>query len=135
MKKTIVTSITCVFLLCTALAATSAFSQTSTAGRQAAAGVTQEKVDLSESSRASAEVAKFLAQPKLAEAIAAAKANKEKGEESRRSANEYLAKSGIQVPSDMKVVFEPSGGGAASKVKVSAKITCCPLTIEIIISF
>ncbi|MFH1177734.1 MAG: hypothetical protein V1750_10035 [Acidobacteriota bacterium] len=119
-----------------ALAAPSAFGQEPnlTSRSAASSGTPIERMDLGESSKACAEVSRFLAQPKLSEALAAIRADKKKAEEARRNANEFLAQYGVRVPAGVKVKIDPSGG-AAAKVKVDVKITCCPLTVVITISW
>ncbi len=95
-----------------------------------------ERIDLSESSRATADAGRFLQQPKLAEAIAAARADKASSEEAARNPQEFLTKRGVMVPRNMEIKFDPSsGGGTASKVKVEVTIRCCPLNIKITISW
>lgn len=95
-----------------------------------------ERVDLSEVSRASQDVSRFLAQPKLAEALAKAKSDKAAGGEASQNANAYLAKEGVQVPGNMKVLIDtPAVGGIASKIKWSITYTCCPSTITIKVSW
>jgi hypothetical protein len=102
------------------------------AGRQAAqVGMPGGAADLGEASRASSEVSRFLAQPKLAEAVGAARGDAGQAEKARRNANEFLTSHGVQVPPGVKVVFEGSGGAAARKIEI--KVSCCPLNIEIII--
>ena len=136
MKRTALVSVAVISILCTAFVASLALGQNSNvAGRQAAnVGTPVEKIDLGESSRAAADVSRFLAQPKLADVLTAARSDKAKAEEARRNANEFLARNGVQVPANTKVVIDPSGGGAA-KVKVKVEISCCPLTIVITISW
>jgi hypothetical protein len=136
MKRNLIVSAFVISVVCTAFAASLAVGQNSTAaGRQAAnIGTPVDKIDLGESSRAAADVSRFLAQPKLAEVLTAARADKAKAEEARRNGNEFLVRNGVQVPANTKVVIDPSGGGAA-KVKVKVEISCCPLTIVITISW
>jgi hypothetical protein len=136
MKRNLIVLAAVISVVCTAFAASLAVGQNSNvAGRQAAnIGTPVEKIDLGESSRAAADVSRFLAQPKLAEVLAAARGDKAKAEEARRNANEFLARNGVQVPANAKIVLDPSGDGAA-KLKVKIEISCCPLTIVITIRF
>ena len=95
-----------------------------------------EKVDLREASQASQDVSRFLAQPKLAEALAKANSDKSAGGEAAQNGNSYLAKQGIQVPGNMTVMIKPaSGGGVASKIKIRVEFECCPGKVVIIITF
>ena len=93
-------------------------------------------VNLREASQASQDVSRFLAQPKLAEALAKANSEKSAGGEAAQNGNSYLAKQGVQVPGNMTVQIKPSAsGGVASKTKVEVEISCCPAKIKIIITF
>lgn len=96
------------------------------------------KVDLSEASQASQDVSRFLAQPKLAEALAKANSDKSAGGEAAQNGNSYLAKQGVQVPGNMTVKIKPSAsGGVASKPKpkVKVEVECCPVKVVIVITF
>jgi len=123
-----------------ALGAGSAFAQTE---RPASSGPGMsispaqfEKVDLREASQASQDVSRFLAQPKLAEALAKANSDKSAGGEAAQNGNSYLAKQGVQVPGNMTVQIKPSAsGGVASKPKVKVEVECCPVKVVIIITF
>ena len=105
----------------------------SQAGKNIAPVITA-KVDLSEASQASQDVSRFLAQPKLAEALAKANSDKSAGGEAAQNGNSYLAKQGVQVPGNMTVEIRPSAsGGVASKIRVEVELSCCPFKGKIII--
>ena len=94
------------------------------------------QVNLREASQAHQDVSRFLAQPKLAEALAKANSDKSAGGEAAQNGNSYLAKQGIQVPGNMTVIIKPaSGGGVASKIKIRVEFECCPGKVVIIITF
>lgn len=136
MRNVILKSVAGLSALCIALVAPSSFGQEpNRAARQAAnAGIPIETIDLGESSRACAEASRFLAQPKLSEALASARADQKAAEAARGNANGFLAQHGVQVPANVKVTIDPSGG-AAGRVKVKVDVNCCPLTIVIVISW
>jgi hypothetical protein len=92
-------------------------------------------VDFSASARACSEASNFLSQPKLSDAIAKAKSDKQAGKEAARDPNAYLAKNGVTVPGDFKIHMNPTGGGPAEDVKITVTIRCCPLEIIITINF
>ena len=93
-----------------------------------------EQVDLGEVSRGTQEVSRFLAQPKLAEALVKAKSDKSAGAEAAKDGNAYLAKQGIQVPANTAVLIKsPVGGGGAFKIRVEVEISYPPLKGKIII--
>ena len=94
------------------------------------------QVNLREASQASQDVSRFLAQPKLAEALAKAKSDRSMGAEAAQNGNAYLTKQGVQVLGNMTVQIKPSAsGGVTSKTKVEVEISCCPAKIKIIIHF
>jgi hypothetical protein len=117
------------------LAAAPASGQSSSATSRQAAAVAPPAgtAEFSETSRACEEASRFLANPKLEAAVAAARADRKKAEEARLNPAAFLAGNGVQVPANIRVRMEPSGGGA-EKSKVVIKISCCPLSIEIIIN-
>lgn len=93
-----------------------------------------QQVDLSETARASSDVANFLSQPALSEALTKAKSDKKSSAEAARNPNAFLSRNGVQVPANMKVQIKPpTGGGAEARTGVEIRIKCCPLVITIII--
>jgi hypothetical protein len=109
-------------------------SEGSPAEALAMPGIVQ-PVDLSGSSRACAEASSFLSQPQLAEAVAKARSDKKAAKEASQDAGAYLAKNGVNVPGDIRVRMNPSGGGHAEAVKITITIRCCPPEIIITIQF
>lgn len=93
-----------------------------------------QQVDLSESSRASSDVANFLSQPALSEALTKAKSDKKTAAEAAQNPNAFLSRNGVQVPANMKLQIKPpAGGGAEARTGIEIRIKCCPLVITIII--
>jgi len=96
-----------------------------------------ERVDLREVSRASEDVSRFLAQPKLAEALTGLRADPRAAEEASRDPRAYLTGRGVEVPRSMEVQIKPpSGGGPTSRrwVDVTVHTTTNPFSIVIIIA-
>jgi hypothetical protein len=86
-----------------------------------------EGVDPSEVSRASQEVSRFLAQPKLAEVLTSLRSDKQAAEEASRNPRGYLTERGVQVPRSIDLRFgPPTAGGAASKIAVEIDVEQIP---------
>ena len=95
-----------------------------------------ERVDLSEVSRASQEVSRFLAQPKLAEVLTSLRSDKQAAEEASRDPRGYLTERGVQVPGSIDLqIVPPTVGGAASKITVDVTLRWPPPGIRVIITF
>lgn len=93
-----------------------------------------ERVDLSGASRASADAARFLGQPKLAEALTNLSADPRAAETASRDPRAYLRSLGIEVPRNVEIQIKPAaGGGAASKPVVDVSIRSGPSEIIVIL--
>jgi hypothetical protein len=132
MKPTGLKLLVGIFLLLTIFAVPALSVEKPGAAGGAAMSAPGQRVDLSEPSRVSAEVANFLSQPALSAALSKAKSDKMAAEEASQNPNAYLAKNGVRVPANTKIQIQPGGGGE-SRLSIEITIRCCPPSVTIII--
>jgi hypothetical protein len=97
-------------------------------------GSAVERVDLSEVSRASENVSRFLAQPELAEALTNLRADPRAAEEASRDPRGYLTRRGVEVDRSIEVQIKPpTDGGTASRSAVDITIHSSPNRVIVVI--